>query len=106
MTKRHHGECQHAHGERNQGQRQAQITRQQMSGYGGTDKVGNPKAQQDQRDALHACLPHRFKERTQIGEEGKMTAEDQNGRQHSTDHSRTTQNTEQCAQAAAALRLH
>ena len=80
MTKRHHGESKHAHRERYQCQRQAQVTRQQMPGDGGADEVGNPKAQQDQRDALHTRLPHRFKERTQVGKEGKVAAEDKNGR--------------------------
>ena len=106
MTKGDHHERENTHRKRHQRQRQAQIACQQMPCNRSAHKVGNTKAQQDQRNGLHARLPHRLQERTQVGKEGEMAAEDQNGRQHAADHSRTTQHAEQRTQAAAAFRLH
>ena len=106
MPKRHQRQRQPAHGQRHQRQRQPQVTRQQVSGKRGADKVGDAKAQQDQRDALNARLADGFKERTQVGEEGKMAAENQDRCQHPPYHSRTTQHAKQRNQAAAALRFH
>ncbi len=77
-----------------------------MPGNRRSHKVGDTKAQQDQRDTLHAHLTNRFQERTQVGKEGKVAAEDQDGRQHAADHPRTTQHAEQRSKTAAALRFH
>ncbi|MND81730.1 hypothetical protein D3C80_735350 [compost metagenome] len=81
MAKRHHHQCQDAHHERNQRQRQAQIPRKQHPGNGRADKIRQPEAKQDQGDGLYAGLSNGFEERTQIGEEGKMSAENQHRRQ-------------------------
>ena len=106
MAKRHHQQRQDAHHQRHQRQGQTQAAAQQIARHRGADKVSDTEAEQNQRNAFNAGLRDGLKERSQVGEEGKMAAENQDRRQHAPQHTGTAQHPEQRGEGANAFRPH